>query len=130
MFWFLTESDAPPGFLPREPVEGYLAEVFGEREVDVRASFSFDKNQIVSLFKPIDLGEQSQILDEIVGFTGVKRDHEGKILYTMEIAITDTSMEQKLSFRQTVKLEDNMPIGLLETASKLSSLAIKPKEAA
>src|SRR5437879_1381297 len=26
MFWFLTESDPPPDFLPLEPVEDYLAE--------------------------------------------------------------------------------------------------------
>ncbi len=130
MFWFLTENDPPPGFLDAAAVESDLAKVFGEREVDVVAQFSFDKNLIVSLFHPIDIGEQSQILDEIIGFTGVKRDREGKILYTMQIGITDKSIEQKLSFRQTVKLEENTPIALLETAGKLSALAIKPKEAA
>ncbi len=128
MYWFLAGDDPPPDFLAFTSVEPILANAFGEREVEVRASFVFDKNQIVTFFQPINVGEQSQILDEIIGFTGVKRDREGKILYTMEIAITDTSIEQKLSFRQTVRMEDNMPIALLETASKLSALAIKPKE--
>jgi hypothetical protein len=128
MVWFLTEGNPPPEFVDFTPVEPFLAGVFGEREVEVRAAFAFDNNQIVSFFQPINVGEQSQILDEIIGFTGIKRDREGKILYTMEIAITDTSIEQKLSFRQTVRIEDNMPIALLETASKLSALAIKPKE--
>jgi ABC-type lipopolysaccharide export system ATPase subunit len=109
-------------------VENLLAKAFGEREVEATVEFRFDKGQIISFFQPINVGEHSQILDEIIGFTGIKKDHDGKILYTMEIAITDTSLEQKLSFRQTVRLEDNMPVALLETASKLSALAIKPKE--
>jgi hypothetical protein len=126
MFCILTESEN----LATEYAmfEGPLRETFGEREVNVMAEFSFDKNQIISLFRGFDVGEQSQILDEIVGFTGVKRDSEGKNLYTMEIAINDTFIEIKLSFRQTVRLEENMPLALLETASKISALAVRPKE--
>lgn len=128
MYWFPTNQDPPPGYLPYAAFERALAASFGEREVDVQTEFTFDRSQIVSFFKPIDIGEQSQILDEIVGFKGVKRDREGKTLYTMEVSITDKSIEQKLSFRQTVTLEGSMPTALLETASKLSALAIKPKE--
>jgi hypothetical protein len=130
MYWFPTDGEPPPGYFEYAAFERTLGGVFGEREVSVQAEFVFDKSQIVSIFKPIDLGEHSQILDEIVGFKGIKRDREGKTLYTMDIDISDKSIEQKLSFRQTVKLEGAMPIGLLETASKLSALAIKPKEAA
>ncbi|SRR6266851_6301289 len=128
IYWFLTDSDPPSEFLPFPAFERALATPFGEREVDARAEFSFDKGQVVSVFRPIEIGEQSQILDEIIGFTGVRHDPDGKILYTMEIALSDKSIELKLSFRQTVKLGDNTPIGLLETASKLSALAIRPKE--
>src|SRR5579859_502067 len=130
MFWFVTEQEPPADFLAFTDFETHVAPLFGEREVSVEAEFSFDKNQIVSLFKPIEIGEQSQILDEIVGFTGVKRDPQGNVLYTMKVAINDKSIEQKLSFRQTVRLEEGMAIALLETAGKLSALAIKPKEAA
>jgi len=130
MFWFVTEQDPPPEFRAFADFETHIGPLFGEREVSVAAEFSFNKNQIVSLFKPIEMGEQSQILDEIVGFTGVKRDLQGNILYEMKVAINDTSIEQKLSFRQTVRLEEGTPSALLETASKLSALAIKPKEAA
>jgi hypothetical protein len=130
MIWFVTGQDPPPDFRAFADFESALAPLVGEREVSVDAEFSFDKNQIVSLFRPIEIGEQSQILDEIVGFTGVKRDPQGNLLYTMKVAINDTSIEQKLSFRQSIRLEDGTPIALLETASKLSALAIKPKEAA
>src|SRR5260221_2152487 len=76
MYWFPTDQDPPPGFLAYAAFERTLGENFGEREVDVQAEFSFDKNEIVSLFKPIYIAEQSQSLDEIIGFKGVKRDRE------------------------------------------------------
>jgi len=130
MYWFLTDEGPPPGFIPFEKFISTLTEVFGEREVDVRAEFTYDRSEVVSLFKPFDLGEQTQILDEIIGFTGIKRDTNGKILYTLEVNISDKFFTQKLMFRQTVRLDENMPIALVETASKISALATKPKEIA
>jgi hypothetical protein len=126
---FCMMSDQEPRVAAFVLFESPLREAFGEREVNVTAEFSFDRKQVVSLFSPIDVGNQSQILDEIVGFTGVKRDPEGKNLYTMEIGVTDASIETKLSFKQTVSLDENMPLALLETASKISALAVKAKEA-
>jgi hypothetical protein len=127
--WFVADSEPPPEVLSLDQqAENILVKHFQEREVDVRAEYSFNKNEMTSVFRPIDLGEQSQILDEIVGFKGVKRDLSGKTLYTLEISFLDKSIELKLNFRQTVRLEDTMPILLLETATKISSLAVKPRE--
>jgi hypothetical protein len=127
--WFITNQNPPEHFGPAETFMDVLADRFGEREVDIFAEFQYDKGHTASLFKPFDLGEQSQILDEIVGFSGVKRDPMGKILYRMDIAVTNKVIQHKLSFRQTVRLLDDMIIPLVETASKISALAIKAKEA-
>jgi len=129
MRWFTTTEDPPPELRNADILISVLQQTVGEREVDVLANFVFSTAHLVSVFKPVDLGPQSQLFDEIVGFTGVKKDPEGKFLYSMQISVTDKALEHKLSFRQTIKLSDDMVIPLVETASKISALAIKRKEA-
>lgn len=126
--WFLTEEDPPPTMGDSDSFIEVVRASFGEREVDVLVWFVFHKEKHASVFKPFDVGEPSQIFDEIVGFSGIKKDPEGKLLYRMEIEVTPATIEHKLSFRQTVQLSDDMVIPVLETGSKISALAIKPIE--
>jgi len=126
--WFATHHDPPPEYGTFTSLVNSLEKTFREREVDVVAQVAFNKEEVISLFTPINIGSQSPILDEIVGFTGIKRDPEGKILYRLEITLSDKLIEQTINFKQTVKLEADMPIPLLATASKISALAVKPKE--
>jgi hypothetical protein len=129
MRWFITNEDPPQDSIAVETFIGGMQSIFGEREVDVVADFTFDKSRTSSVFKPFDMGKHSQILDEIVGFTGIKKDPEGKTLYKLEIGVTEKTIEHKLSFRQTVSLSEDMSIPVVETASKISALAMKAKEA-
>lgn len=128
MRWFLTGEEPPPFMGDPDALTQVIRNTFGEREVNILASFVFDATRYVSVFKPFDVGEPSQIFDEIIGFTGMKRDPQGKLLYRMEIEVTPKTIEHKLSFRQTVKLSDDMVIPVLETGSKISALAVKAKE--
>src|SRR5262249_32779363 len=127
--WFPVHEGPPKGAVPFETFEERMKDIFQEQEADVRAEFRFDSNHYTSLFKRIDIADLSPILDQIIGFTGIKRDPAGKVVYTLEAAFSDKSISHIISFRQTVKLDDNTPLALIETANKIVSLAIKPKEA-
>lgn len=130
MLWFITTSEAPPGLGRLADLINCLAESFDDRDVVVGAVFSYDREKVVSLFKPIQLAEQSVIFDEITGFRGVKRNPEGKLLYEMEVAIQEKRLAHTISFTQTVRLTEDLPLPLLGTASRISALALRSREVA
>lgn len=128
--WSGVSTDPPAGFGQLSDLIQSLTEPFGEREISVGATFSYDKEMVISLFKPIQLAQQQQptLFDELVGFTGIKRDPRGKTLYELEVSHGTKRLTHVVRFTQNVKLSEDLPLILLETAHKISALALKPKE--
>jgi hypothetical protein len=105
-----------------------IHEYLPEREVSVSAYFSYDSEKVTSLFRPIHLADQPVIFDEITGITGVKRNPEGKRGYELEMSFEDERVNHVVRFTQRSKLSEDTPLPLLEVASRISMLALKPKE--
>jgi hypothetical protein len=129
MEWFRVVTDPPPEFGKISELVNCLREPFGEKEADVYALFSYDKKRVASFFKPILIPKQDTIVDEIIGFTGVKRNPQGKLLYQLEVS-HGKALKHRVRFTQTIKLSENLPLSLLGTASKISTLALRPREEA
>jgi len=126
--WFVAASDPPPDFGQiRELVEA-MGEYFGDREAFVTATLWYSNKEAESLFKPIDLLGQPAIFDSITGFTGVKKNPEGKLVYRLEVSFEPEGVRHEVSFTQTVKLSEETPMQLFETAGRISALALKSKE--
>ena len=66
--------------------------------------------------------------DSITGFTGVKKNPEGKLVYRLEVSFEPEGVRHEVSFTQTVKLSEETPMQLFETAGRISALALKSKE--
>jgi hypothetical protein len=128
VWWFETTSEPPSAFGRLSDLLECLEEPFGEREVQVYAVFSYDKDAVESMFKPIHVAEQPTIFDELVGFTGIKRDPHGKLLYQVEVSLGTKRLIHAVRFAQVLKLSLDMPLPLLETANRISSLALKMKQ--
>jgi hypothetical protein len=105
-----------------------MGDYFGDREVFVSATFWYSNEEAESLFKPINLLGQPAMFDSITGFTGVKKNPEGKLVYELEVSFEPDGVRHEVNFTQTVKLSEETPLLLVETASKISALALKPKE--
>jgi len=105
-----------------------MGEYFGDREAFVTATLWYSNKEAESLFKPIDLLGQPAIFDSITGFTGVKKNPEGKLVYRLEVSFEPEGVRHEVSFTQTVKLSEETPMQLFETAGRISALALKSKE--
>ena len=105
-----------------------MGEYFGDREAFVTATLWYSNKEAESLFKPIDLLGQPAIFDSITGFTGVKKNPEGKLVYRLEVSFEPEGVRHEVSFTQTVKLSEDTPMQLFETAGRISALALKSKE--
>jgi hypothetical protein len=127
VYWFETTTDPPDTFGRTSVLFDCLRDSFGEREVQVNAVFSYDKTVVESVFKPIRLIEPPTIFDELVGFTGIKRDPQGKLLYEIDVS-HGARLIHAVRFTQAVRLSEELPLLLLDTANKISALALKPKE--
>jgi hypothetical protein len=68
------------------------------------------------------------IFDEITGITGVKRNPEGKMGYELEMSFEGKRVNHVVRFTQRLELSEDTPLPLLEVASRISMLALKPKE--
>lgn len=125
--WFITEAEPPPGLGKVTDLFGVLAPAFGTREADITANFSYNKERVGSLFRPIQLAEGSRIFDEIVGFSGTKRDPAGKLLYTLDVELAQERLVHIVRFRQAVKLDEGLPMSLIPNAKGVSVLALERK---
>ncbi|MBZ5542989.1 MAG: hypothetical protein LAO07_04830 [Acidobacteriia bacterium] len=125
--WFETNVDPPAEFGRFSDLINCIGVPFGDREAAVVAIFSYEMERVTSLFKPIQLLEQPMIFDEITGFTGVKRNPEGKLVYEMGVSFGEKRLQHIVRFTQTIKLTEDIPLLLLETATKISALALKAK---
>jgi hypothetical protein len=128
IWWYEGGADPPPDSRVFKELVEAMGKYFGEQEVFVTATLWYSDEEADSLFKPIDLLGQPAIFDSITGFTGVKRNSEGKLIYQLEVTFEPTGVRHVVSFTQTVKLSEDTPLLLVETASKISALALKPKE--
>jgi hypothetical protein len=126
--WFEVDSDPPPAFGRIPELLDCLREPFREREVQVWAVFSYDRAKVESVFSPIQISNQPTIFDAVVGFTGIKRDPQGKLLYEMEVTHAE-KLVHTVRFAQAVRLSEELPMALLDTAHKISSLALKSRPA-
>lgn len=126
--WFEVRSGPPANFGKLRDLLECVAPSLGEREPLVVASLSYDKDRVESLFRPIQLEGQPTLFDEIAGFKGIKKNAEGKLLYELEVSFTQRSVGHEVTFTQKVRLTEEMPLPLLETAAKISALALRPKE--
>lgn len=132
--WAMEVLWAPPGGelpFPHGSFDDFLKHVspaFGQRQAEVRAWFSYDMRKTTSLFRRVSLPDGAGVIDELVGFAGVKKDAEGKILYKIEIEIGEKNLLHRVSFSQPVRFSEDLPIPLLERASKISLLGLIPKE--
>jgi hypothetical protein len=127
--WFEAQTEPPAHFGRFSDLVNCLTGSFGEREVSVQAIFSYDPDKADSLFRPISVTDQASLFDEIVGFQGVKRDATGKTLYEMEVSLGTKRLVHTVRFAQTVRLSEDLVLPLIETASKISTLALRPKGA-
>lgn len=128
LVWFRTTFGPPANFAKFSDFVTCLEKPFGEQDTDVSVNFSFKADEVESVFQPITIAEHPAIFDEIVGFSGVKRDSHRKLLYRMDISVSSNKVEHTIQFRQITKLTYDMPLALIETASKISNLAVKPKQ--
>jgi len=123
--WFEVPVGPPSVFGKAADLFNCIEESFGEREVHIRAIFSYDKTKVESVFSPVQISIQPTIFDAIVGFTGIKKDPQGKLLYQMEVTLGDKRLVHTVNFAQVVKLSQELPAALVDTAHKISSLALK-----
>jgi hypothetical protein len=126
--WFAAEEGPPTEFGRFSDLVSCAREYFPEREAFVVAVFSYDKEEVASLFKPIYLVDQPVIFDEITGITGVKRSPEGKMVYELEMSFGGKRVNHVVKFTQSLRLSEDSPLPILEAASKISMLALRPKE--
>lgn len=105
-----------------------IHEYLPEQDASVSAYFAYDTDKVTSLFKPIRLADEPVIFDEITGITGVKHNPEGKMGYELEVSFEGRRVNHTVRFTQRLKLSEDTPLPLLEVASRISMLALRPKE--
>jgi hypothetical protein len=126
--WFEAKEGRPAESGRFGDLLGCIREYVPEREGRVTALFSYDSERVTSFFKPIRLADQPVIFDEITGITGVKRNPEGKMVYELEISFEGDRVNHAVTFAQTLELSEDTLLPLLEVASRISMLALRPKE--
>ena len=126
--WFRTTATAPTDHGKYSDLLACFGEPVSDQTAAVSAIFRYDAQQATSLFKRVEFPNQSTIFDEIIGFSGIKRDANGKMLYEMEISIGEKELRHEVTFTHAIRVTDELPYGLIETAAKISSLALKQTE--
>src|SRR5712691_7942270 len=71
---FPTESGPPPNFCKFSQLVNLIGRHVGEREVQASLIFTFRRDAVESLFQPFTVADYPTIFDEIIGFTGIKKD--------------------------------------------------------
>ena len=126
--WFRVESEPPNEFPKFSALLDTIGPIIGDREAFVTANFSYQRDEVTSVFSPIQLASEAGIFDEIVGLAGVKRNPEGKLLYKLDVSIGDKRLDHRVGFFQTVKLSEELPLVLLDIAARISNLGLKKKQ--
>jgi hypothetical protein len=127
MAWFTKDLQPPPSYGRVKDFFDCLSEPMTDKQAIVTAAFDYDEKDATSVFKPIQLGDKVGILDEIIGFTGIKKDPEGRMLYRLSVSLTGDGIRHQVGFQQSVALSADLPLSLVENASRISTLALKPK---
>ena len=125
---FPSITGPPPSFGKFSDLVERIGKHIGDREAQATVSFSFQRNAVESVFQPFTVTDRPTIFDEIIGVTGTKKDAHGKLLYQMEISVGEKQIQHTIRFRQTLRLADDAPVALIETAGKISNLALTPKD--
>lgn len=126
--WFRVGGGPPEQYGKFSDYLGTLSNAVGSREANIAAKFSYDLAKVGSLFTPIQMEAQGSIFDEIVGFKGIKRTSDGNRLYSLEVTLGTQRLEHDVGFSQTIQLSEELPLGLLDIAARISNLALKKKE--
>jgi hypothetical protein len=126
--WFPVDVEPPPDYGSLPKLLSTLNDKNAERQLEVVVTFAYEKEKVESLFRPIQMADHALIFDEIVGLTGVKRSPEGKLIYQMEVRMGGKTIRHVVRFTQAARLEEQSPLFLLDSAEKISALALKPKE--
>lgn len=126
--WFRVQAEPPEQFGKFLDFVNCLANAVGDKEAFVTAEFSYDREKAASVFSPIQIGAEASIFDEIVGFTGLKRSAEGKLLYRLEVSLGERRVEHTVNFFQSIRLSEELPLGLLNIAARVSNLGLKKGE--
>ena len=126
--WFRVESGPPKEYPTFSSLVETISSELGDREAYVTASFSYKQDEASSIFSPIQMATEAGIFDEIIGLSGVKRNPEGKLLYRLDVFLGDKRLEHRVGFFQTVKLSEELPLGLLDIAARISNLGRRKKQ--
>lgn len=128
MRWFITDAEPPEMFGKVSDLFPCLAPGFGQRRVNISATFTYPTGKVGSVFRPIQLATTSTLFDEIVGFSGIKRDSEGKFLYGLTVSLGETKLSHVVRFMQRIELTEDLPVLLLPRAQDISTLALERRE--
>jgi hypothetical protein len=126
--WFRTESDPPKDFGGLSDCFDALGKIIGDKESAVSAEFSYDRHTVTSIFSTIQMGSEAGIFDELVGFSGIKRTPEGKLVYKLDVILDEDRIKHSVTFFQTVRIVEELPLILLDIASRISNLGLKKRE--
>ncbi|MDE3136764.1 MAG: hypothetical protein KGL59_09330 [Acidobacteriota bacterium] len=128
MAWALVKTEPP---FPHAPFDAFLrtlSPILQEKQSEVRASFGYDARHAASIFKRISLPDGAGVIDELIGFVGIKKSPEGKVMYKMEIVIGEKKLFHEISLSLPVTLGETLPTSLVEQLSKISLLGLMQKE--
>jgi len=126
--WFRTRANPPTEFGKYSDLIECLRGPHVEMPGSVSAIFRYDKQRATSIFERIEFADQMSIFDEVIGFTGVKKDPSGKVLYTLQVSLGEKELGHQVAFSRPIRLSDELPFILLENASTISSLALMIKQ--
>ena len=128
MRWFRAVSDPPREFGQLSDCLDLLGKIIGAKEAAVSAEFSYDRAAVTSIFSTIQMGSETAIFDELVGFAGIKRTPEGKLLYKLDVTLDAKRIKHSVTFLQTIRIAEELPLSLLDIASRISNLGLKKVE--
>jgi hypothetical protein len=126
--WFRTKANPPAEFGKYSDLFECLRNPVVEMPGSVSAIFRYDKTKVTSIFKRVEFAEEASIFDEVIGFTGVKRNPDGKVLYTLQVSLGEKELGHQVGFSRPIRVSEDLPFALLENCSTISSLALKARE--
>jgi hypothetical protein len=126
--WFRVSAEPPERYGSYSAFVNCVTQTVRNKEAFVTARFSYNLERTASIFSPIQIGPEAGIFDEIVGFSGIKRNAKGKLLYKLEVTLGAKQLEHKVTFFQTIGLSEELPLVLLDIATRVSNLGLKRGE--
>jgi hypothetical protein len=123
--WFRTKANPPAEYGKYSDLLECLRNSDVEMAGSVSAVFRYDKMKVTSIFKRVEFTDEASIFDEVIGFTGVKKGPDGKVLYTLQVSLGERELGHQVAFSRSIKVSEELPFSLLENSSTISSLALK-----